>query len=151
MYTADGRWQTADGRRQMADCAGFVLRADGSSGRVWDRPEYRFLYNSYYEAVGARHPRPERGLVTRPSLAEVADYRAHVDKEIGTRLAAGLEPELGAVGGTSDARFIKDFCPVAEFGLIGQTMHKVDERVAVADIRALAKVYEAVLERFFAA
>ena len=42
---------------------------------VWDRPEYRFLFNSYYDAVGARHPRPDRGLVTRPSLAEVAAYR----------------------------------------------------------------------------
>ena len=63
----------------------------------------------------------------------------------------GRRPEYSTTGGTSDARFIKDYCPVAEFGLIGQTMHKVDERVAVADIRALAQVYEAVLERFFAA
>jgi len=63
----------------------------------------------------------------------------------------GLRPEYSTTGGTSDARFIKDFCPVAEFGLIGQTMHKVDERIGVEDIRRLAEVYEAVLERFFAA
>jgi len=63
----------------------------------------------------------------------------------------GLRPEYSTTGGTSDARFIKDHCPVAEFGLIGQTMHKVDERIGVEDIRRLTEVYEAVLERFFAA
>ena len=63
----------------------------------------------------------------------------------------GREPELSTSGGTSDARFIKDYCPVAEFGLIGQTMHKVDERIAVADIRALADIYAAILDGYFAA
>ena len=63
----------------------------------------------------------------------------------------GIEPELSTSGGTSDARFIKDYCPVAEFGLVGQTMHKVDERIAVADIRALADIYAAVLDGYFAA
>ncbi len=76
--------------------AEFVLGADGSGDRVWDRPEYRFLYNSYYEAVGARHPRPQRGLVTRPSVAEVAEYRAHVDKAIEQLLAHGIEPDRAA-------------------------------------------------------
>ncbi|MGH6962518.1 MAG: succinyl-diaminopimelate desuccinylase, partial [Dongiaceae bacterium] len=59
-------------------------------------------------------------------------------------------PELSTTGGTSDARFIKDHCPVAEFGLAGATMHKVDERVPVADIRALADIYTAVLAGYFA-
>jgi succinyl-diaminopimelate desuccinylase len=62
----------------------------------------------------------------------------------------GRRPELSTTGGTSDARFIKDYCPVAEFGLISQTMHKVDERVACADIEALTAIYERVLENFFA-
>jgi succinyl-diaminopimelate desuccinylase len=61
----------------------------------------------------------------------------------------GLKPELSTTGGTSDARFIKDVCPVIEFGLTGETMHKVDENVAVADIEKLAEIYERVLERFF--
>ncbi len=75
--------------------AEFVLGADGTSGRHWDRPEYRFLYNSYYEAVGARHPRPNRGLVTRPSSAAVAEYRSSVDKEIDELFASGdISPEL---------------------------------------------------------
>ena len=57
----------------------------------------------------------------------------------------GALPELGTSGGTSDARFIKDYCPVAEFGLVGQTMHKVDECVPVGDIHTLSRIYEAVL------
>ena len=59
--------------------------------------------------------------------------------------ASGVEPKLDTGGGTSDARFIARFCPVAEFGLIGATMHQVDERVPVAELRALAGIYEAVL------
>ncbi|MDY0881663.1 succinyl-diaminopimelate desuccinylase [Dongia soli] len=61
----------------------------------------------------------------------------------------GRAPELSTTGGTSDARFIKDYCPVIEFGLAGQTMHKVDENVPVADIQALSRIYETVLEAFF--
>jgi succinyl-diaminopimelate desuccinylase len=63
----------------------------------------------------------------------------------------GRRPALSTGGGTSDARFIKDICPVVELGLVGTTMHRVDERVAVAEIEALARIYEAVLERYFAA
>lgn len=63
----------------------------------------------------------------------------------------GREPALTTGGGTSDARFIKNYCPVAEFGLVGETMHQIDERVAAADIVALARVYERVLDRYFEA
>ncbi|MGB0505209.1 MAG: succinyl-diaminopimelate desuccinylase [Pikeienuella sp.] len=61
----------------------------------------------------------------------------------------GRTPELSTSGGTSDARFIKDMCPVAEFGLVGQTMHKVDERAPVAEIEDLTRIYEGVLARYF--
>lgn len=61
----------------------------------------------------------------------------------------GRAPELSTSGGTSDARFIKDHCPVVEFGLVGATMHKVDEHVAVADLHQLTAIYGAVLERYF--
>ena len=61
----------------------------------------------------------------------------------------GTRPVLGTAGGTSDSRFIKDYCPVLDFGLVGQTMHKTDEHAAIADIEALAKIYEAVLARYF--
>jgi succinyl-diaminopimelate desuccinylase len=60
----------------------------------------------------------------------------------------GRAPEPSTSGGTSDARFIKDLCPVVEFGLVGQTMHQVDERVAVADLEALTRVYRAFFERY---
>lgn len=62
----------------------------------------------------------------------------------------GRTPELSTSGGTSDARFIKDHCPVVEFGLVGASMHKVDERVAVADLLDLTAIYRTVLERWFA-
>lgn len=62
----------------------------------------------------------------------------------------GVEPELSTTGGTSDARFISRHCPVVEFGLVGQTMHKVDERAAVADIEALTRIYRRILDRYFA-
>ena len=61
----------------------------------------------------------------------------------------GQRPELSTTGGTSDARFIKDFCPVAEFGLITQTMHKVDERTLVDDINKLSEIYETILRGYF--
>ena len=61
----------------------------------------------------------------------------------------GRVPELSTTGGTSDARFIKDYCPVAEFGLVGQTMHKIDENVSCADIETLTEIYLKVLETYF--
>lgn len=65
------------------------------------------------------------------------------------KAVTGREPELSTTGGTSDARFIKDHCPVVEFGLVGQTMHMVDEHVALADLEGLTNVYLAFLERWF--
>jgi len=59
------------------------------------------------------------------------------------------KPALSTTGGTSDARFIRAHAPVIEFGLVGRTMHKVDERAGVADIRNLAAIYRTLLERFF--
>jgi succinyl-diaminopimelate desuccinylase len=61
----------------------------------------------------------------------------------------GRKPELSTSGGTSDARFIASCCPVIEFGLVGQTMHQIDERTPVADLETLTKVYRGILERYF--
>ncbi|HVL20613.1 MAG TPA: succinyl-diaminopimelate desuccinylase, partial [Amaricoccus sp.] len=63
----------------------------------------------------------------------------------------GLRPALSTSGGTSDARFIKDHCPVVEFGLVGATMHQVDEHVEVEHIRQLKAVYARILCDYFAA
>lgn len=60
------------------------------------------------------------------------------------------KPDLNTGGGTSDARFISHYCPVLEFGLVGQTMHQVDERVAVTDLERLTRIYRGVLDRYFA-
>jgi succinyl-diaminopimelate desuccinylase len=62
----------------------------------------------------------------------------------------GHKPKLSTSGGTSDARFIKDYCPVLEFGLVGQTMHAVDERTPVADLVKLTAVYRRIIEKYFA-
>ena len=62
----------------------------------------------------------------------------------------GRTPELSTSGGTSDARFIKDYCPVVEFGLVGQTMHMIDECVSINDLGQLTQIYEKFLELFFA-
>ena len=71
--------------------------------------------------------------------------RASVEAE------TGLRPELSTTGGTSDARFICRSCPVIEFGLVGQTMHAVDENVPVADLHALTRIYGRIIESYLAA
>jgi len=78
-------------------------------------------------------PGPLSDLVARAILAET-----------------GVQAQLSTSGGTSDARFIRAHCPVVEFGIVGQTMHKVDESVAVADIEALKSIYGRVLRDYFA-
>jgi succinyl-diaminopimelate desuccinylase len=62
---------------------------------------------------------------------------------------AGHTPKLSTTGGTSDARFIKNYCPVLEFGLVGRTMHQTDECTAVADLMTLTAVYRRILEKYF--
>jgi succinyl-diaminopimelate desuccinylase len=77
-----------------------------------------------------------------PLSSLVADAITHV---------TGETPDLSTTGGTSDARFIKDYCPVLEFGLVGRTMHQIDENIAIADLDRLAAVYTHVLRRYFSA
>jgi succinyl-diaminopimelate desuccinylase len=64
--------------------------------------------------------------------------------------ATGIDPKLDTGGGTSDARFIANYCPVAEFGLVGATMHQTDECVPVAELRDLARIYRDILTAFLA-
>jgi succinyl-diaminopimelate desuccinylase len=61
----------------------------------------------------------------------------------------GRKPDLSTSGGTSDARFITQYCPVVEFGLVGQTMHATDERVPIADLRALTTIYRTIIDKYF--
>ncbi|WP_322515340.1 succinyl-diaminopimelate desuccinylase [Rhodopseudomonas palustris] len=80
--------------------------------------------------------------VTKPG--EFTDLVAASIAEITGRTA-----ELNTGGGTSDARFIAKYCPVVEFGLVGQTMHQIDERTPVSDLDKLTAIYRGVLERYF--
>jgi len=100
------------------------------------------------DATGGRYELDVRisgeSFLTPPGAiaALIADAAEHV---------TGRRPEFSTTGGTSDARFINRFCPVAEFGLVGLTMHKADEAVPIADMEALTRIYQGVLERFFPA
>jgi succinyl-diaminopimelate desuccinylase len=62
----------------------------------------------------------------------------------------GRAAKLSTSGGTSDARFIKDYCPVLEFGLVGQTMHQVDECTPISDLITLTKIYRRIIDKYFA-
>jgi succinyl-diaminopimelate desuccinylase len=75
---------------------------------------------------------------------EVSELLTNAIRRVTNRI-----PELSTAGGTSDARFIHHYCPVAEFGMVGQTMHKVDESVSVGDLRRLTEIYRLVLEGYF--
>ncbi|MCJ7995042.1 succinyl-diaminopimelate desuccinylase [Rhizobium cremeum] len=87
--------------------------------------------------------RPSQVFLTRNN-ALIASLSDAIENVIGAT------PQLSTTGGTSDARFIKDYCPVVEFGLVGQTMHMVDERVAVEDLETLTRIYRTFIEQWFA-
>jgi succinyl-diaminopimelate desuccinylase len=104
----------------------------------------------------ARHVQADTG-VTIEMAASVSGESFLTPPGMLTSLVAravtqetGVVPQLSTSGGTSDARFVKDHCPVVEFGLVGRTMHQVDERVEVAQIGALKRVYSRVLADYFA-
>jgi succinyl-diaminopimelate desuccinylase len=114
-------------RRLQAAAAGSPLRADRLPARydiVWsERPSHVFLTH---------------------------DDRLIASLSTAVREQTGRTPVLSTTGGTSDARYIKDYCPVVEFGLVGQTMHMVDECVPVADLEVLTGIYETFIFNWFA-
>ena len=89
----------------------------------------------------------------QPSNADVFVTKPGPFTELAVAAIAevtGHKPKLSTSGGTSDARFIKDYCPVLEFGLVGQTMHAVDECTPIADLVTLTAVYRRIIEKYFA-
>ncbi|PPJ48000.1 succinyl-diaminopimelate desuccinylase [Rhizobium sp. KAs_5_22] len=110
------------------------------------------------EAAAENHLRPGRDPVAyeivwseRPSHVFLTRNNALIASLSGAiETVTGSTPQLSTTGGTSDARFIKDYCPVVEFGLVGQTMHMVDERVAVEDLETLTRIYKTFIEQWFA-
>ncbi len=127
--------------------AAFNIRYNDS----WTRPRMEAHIRELVEAaameVGARYDLAFSGtgdvFLTKPGPLVDTMLRA-VEAE------TGRTPALTTGGGTSDARFIKDFCPVIEFGLVNRTIHQVDEHVAVADLEALTRIYERFIEGYFA-
>ncbi len=89
----------------------------------------------------------------QPSNADVFVTKPGPFTELAVAAIAdvtGRKPKLSTSGGTSDTRFIKDYCPVLEFGLVGRTMHAVDECTPVADLVTLTAIYRRIIERYFA-
>jgi succinyl-diaminopimelate desuccinylase len=91
-------------------------------------------------------------IVWEPSNSNVFVTKPGAFTELAVAAIAevtGRKPELSTSGGTSDARFIASYCPVIEFGLVGQTMHQTDERTPVSDLEKLTRIYRGILERYF--
>ena len=77
------------------------------------------------------------------TLKDVRDYVFPIKK------ITSIKPKLSTTGGTSDARFIRKIAPCLEFGLVGKTMHKIDECVSLKDLKNLTKIYQNILEDYF--
>ncbi len=113
---------------------------------AWTSEKLRSWLREKFDAVGGRYD-----LAIRVSGESFLTPPGAVSDILSTAIerTLGRKPELSTTGGTSDARFIHAFCPIAEFGLVGLTMHKVDERVDVADLTALTAIYRTVLDLYF--
>ena len=126
---------------------------------AWDAEAIQAeIHNRLDRAAGKKKLRPGRKSpvdyelkwLGRPSPV----FLTRDDKLVGTlsgsiRAVTGRSPALSTSGGTSDARFIKDYCPVVEFGLVGKTMHMADERVALSDLETLTRIYQRFLADWF--
>ena len=115
----------------------------GASVTAWLKAHAAAVAQATGVEIGVRVSVSGESFLTPPG--EFSDLIARV-----VAAETGLVPVASTSGGTSDARFVKDHCPVVEFGLVGRTMHQVDERVAVADIVALKAIYARVLREYFA-
>jgi succinyl-diaminopimelate desuccinylase len=103
-------------------------------------------------AAGAAGGRGRWHIDWEPSNADafLLEPGTFVDLVAGAiKEVTGRTPKLSTTGGTSDARFIKSYCPVLEFGLVGQTMHQIDERTPLADLATLTAIYRRILDRYF--
>ena len=112
----------------------------------WTSDKLRAWLAAKLDAVGGRYE-----LAIRVSGESFLTPPGEVSETLGAAIetVTGRRPELSTTGGTSDARFIHQMCPIAEFGLVGLTMHKVDERVDLADLAALTRIYETMLQLYF--
>mgnify|MGYP003980454231 CR=1 FL=1 len=134
---------------QVRACNDAVLDAmERYAGRILG---YCYVVPGYVESLAEIGRCLEAGMIGIKlyNQYKLWDPTVHPTIEKAIKDVTGQTPDLSTGGGTSDARFIKDFCPVAEFGLINATAHKVDENAAVDDIKNLSEIYVAVLEGYF--
>ena len=115
----------------------------GESLSEWLRSEAEAVAKAFDLSITVRIKISGESFVTPPGPLSDVVARA-------VKAETGIDPELSTSGGTSDARFVKDHCPVVEFGLVGKTMHAVDEHVEVAQIHQLKAVYSRILKDYFA-
>ena len=115
----------------------------GASLTQWLEEEAEAVGGAYGVAISVRVKVSGEAFLTPPGpLSDLVAGAVEAE--------TGMTPVLSTTGGTSDARFVKDHCPVVEFGLVGRGMHAVDERVPVEDVARLSAIYRRVLERYFA-
>lgn len=120
----------------------FNTEQDGEALKGWIRSELAKAQQHFAGTILA-----DLTVTGDAFLTEEGPFTALLTDAIRAR--TGILPELSTSGGTSDARFIKNYAPVAEFGLVGASMHQVDEQTPVADIKALTEIYHDVLIRYF--
>jgi len=116
----------------------------GASLSDWIEEEADRAATEFGIGIGARFQISGESFVTAPGR-----FTALVRDAVAAE--TGITPDYSTTGGTSDARFVKDHCPVVEFGLVGATMHQTDEHVEVEHIRQLAAIYRRILAAYFAA
>ena len=116
---------------------------DATSLKAWVEREIQRVEQEMGGRIEARYSEAAEAFLTEPG-----EFVTLVRKAV--ERVTGIVPKLSAAGGTSDARFIKDHCPVIEFGPTGATIHQVDESIAVEELRQLKACYEAVLQSYFA-
>lgn len=116
---------------------------------IWNAPKLEYWLGEQILKVPANGCDVELNIKQPVSRSFVSDRSKHVDMLVeSVATLSGLSPERSTGGGTSDARFIADYCPVAEFGLVGKTMHQVDERVPTQMVLELEAVYAHFLNSF---
>ncbi len=115
----------------------------GQSLKDWLTQEAALVAAKTGVAITCRFQISGESFLTAPGA-----FSALVAKSVHAE--TGVTPEYSTSGGTSDARFVKDHCPVVEFGLVGKTMHQVDERVEVVQIQQLKSIYTRILTDYFA-
>jgi succinyl-diaminopimelate desuccinylase len=113
----------------------------------WSMKTMEAKVRAALDTVGRPYDLAIVGLAAEPFLSRSAVILEPLIAAI--RDTTGITPEFSTGGGTSDARFLKDHCPVVEFGLVGDTLHQVDERVPVVDLERLTVIYRHFLEGFF--